>query len=314
MKLFKEFLLEITQKEAEDFLGLSNNWTQDDVEKAYKKLSLKYHPDKGGDVKDMQKLNAARKTLKKKKSSSKFDWDSLNKEYDTLKQQIQIELENKFHPEDFIAYFKKVFPTNTFTFKVERPWKNNHYAGVKFKFQNKRKDKAFEVDIFANLTDVKQTKEMLANSSDISYPVSIYAYGYTNKKKIKVFSHDYKKSNKHGEIKPETIFPKAKITKKQTRKFSKRDMLLFMKNETNSIISGDNYFIPTKDGLYVRIYRSVIMRQPIWTASGIYEKNGKWKWDLKHNFTKTMEETTETADIIKSWNKKTANKIKTELT
>jgi hypothetical protein len=54
-------------------LGLSKNATKADVRKAYIKLSLKYHPDKGGDPEDFKKLNDVKTELiggELKKSSS----------------------------------------------------------------------------------------------------------------------------------------------------------------------------------------------------------------------------------------------------
>jgi hypothetical protein len=44
-------------------LGLSSNATKDQVIKAYKKLALKYHPDKGGDPADFRRVNEAKTAL-----------------------------------------------------------------------------------------------------------------------------------------------------------------------------------------------------------------------------------------------------------
>ena len=46
------------EKNLYDVLGVSKNATQDEIKKAYRKLSLKYHPDKHtGDTPEEQKKN-----------------------------------------------------------------------------------------------------------------------------------------------------------------------------------------------------------------------------------------------------------------
>ena len=52
-----------TQKEYYNILGVSKNSSQDDIKKAYRKMSLKYHPDRGGDKGTFQNINEAFQTL-----------------------------------------------------------------------------------------------------------------------------------------------------------------------------------------------------------------------------------------------------------
>ena len=40
-------------------LGVKENAEQDDIKKAYKKLAMKHHPDRGGNTKAMQIINRA---------------------------------------------------------------------------------------------------------------------------------------------------------------------------------------------------------------------------------------------------------------
>ena len=44
-------------------LGVPESSTQDDIKKAYRKLSLKHHPDRGGDAEQFKKINEAYKSL-----------------------------------------------------------------------------------------------------------------------------------------------------------------------------------------------------------------------------------------------------------
>lgn len=49
--------------EAYRFMGLSPDSTPEEVKHKYRKLSIKYHPDRGGDPEQMKKLNVAREVI-----------------------------------------------------------------------------------------------------------------------------------------------------------------------------------------------------------------------------------------------------------
>lgn len=56
-----------------DILGVNENASQDEIKKAYRKLSLKHHPDKGGDQTKFSEINEAYQTLGDKQKRSQYD-------------------------------------------------------------------------------------------------------------------------------------------------------------------------------------------------------------------------------------------------
>ncbi|MFC1663977.1 molecular chaperone DnaJ [Patescibacteria group bacterium] len=60
-------------KDYYQILGVSNNASQDEIKKAYRKLAHKYHPDKGGDEKKFKEINEAYQTLSDKEKRSQYN-------------------------------------------------------------------------------------------------------------------------------------------------------------------------------------------------------------------------------------------------
>lgn len=56
-----------------DVLGVARNASQEDIKKAYKKLAIEHHPDKGGDEKKFQELSNAYNILSDKQKRSEYD-------------------------------------------------------------------------------------------------------------------------------------------------------------------------------------------------------------------------------------------------
>ncbi len=54
-------------------LGLNENASQDDIKKAYKKLAMKNHPDRGGDTKKFQEISQAYDTLSDNQKRAQYD-------------------------------------------------------------------------------------------------------------------------------------------------------------------------------------------------------------------------------------------------
>jgi DnaJ family protein A protein 2 len=56
-----------------DILGVQKNASQDDIKKAYKKLAIQNHPDKGGDEKKFQEISNAYDILGDQKKRQDYD-------------------------------------------------------------------------------------------------------------------------------------------------------------------------------------------------------------------------------------------------
>lgn len=56
-----------------DVLGIDETASQDDIKKAYKKLAMKHHPDRGGDNKKFQEISQAYDTLSDPNKRSQYD-------------------------------------------------------------------------------------------------------------------------------------------------------------------------------------------------------------------------------------------------
>lgn len=56
-----------------NILGVNENASSDEIKKAFRKLSLKYHPDKGGDDKKFKQINEAYQTLSTDEKRKQYD-------------------------------------------------------------------------------------------------------------------------------------------------------------------------------------------------------------------------------------------------
>ena len=54
-------------------LGVTKNASQDEIKQAYKKLAMKFHPDRGGDTKKFQEISQAYDTLGDQHKRAQYD-------------------------------------------------------------------------------------------------------------------------------------------------------------------------------------------------------------------------------------------------
>lgn len=54
-------------------MGVSHKATQDEIRKAFKKLAIKHHPDRGGDAEKFKEVNAANEILSDPEKREMYD-------------------------------------------------------------------------------------------------------------------------------------------------------------------------------------------------------------------------------------------------
>lgn len=278
---FKDFLTEskLTYEKALEVLGLSNSYTKDDVKKA-RNIAIKLaHPDKGGSLEQSKLVNTAYDLLKNTTGGTSYgagntyDREDTNAKYNAMEKQINADLIAKYTPDAFTKYFEDIFGKK-FTHSLqmrENKYSGAHsyYAGFKSKFATEDDKIVFEFDVSVYLTDVVYKKSSLSNDPDISYTISVTAYGYANRKKQKMSQRDWKQMNNHSVLwDPKKSYTPAKMKKIANAsgdvKMKRADFQLAMKNEVKATPWNDMMKIDLKDGQSILVWRIVFMRTPMW--------------------------------------------------
>jgi len=93
----------MTKRDYYEILGISKNSSKDEIKKAYKKLALKYHPDKGGDAEKFKEISEAYAVLSD---------DNKRNQYDTFGHagfDQRFSQEDIFRGADFSSIFDEIF-------------------------------------------------------------------------------------------------------------------------------------------------------------------------------------------------------------
>jgi curved DNA-binding protein CbpA len=322
---FKKYLMIINEMSVDKALQVLKLNKQDlgdpnALKKAYRKRSMESHPDRGGSKEEMQDVNDAYASLKRAKTSREFTQDDIE-ERRRQKRQLAIAVKtmllSEFKPEEFIKYFsnmtKEPFNHNMIkSFPEDSKWAIYDSVGFRSEFFNNDRSIVFELDVYTFTSDIKSSG--LLGYGSISFPLTTITYAFAHNKRHKFGKQEWGSTKDHAFLgNPEKIFPSDKVKKiiegkaRKKSKFTKRDMHTFLIKKLGAekpFTDKGTYVIPIGDNLYVRVNRSVFMRQAAWMIFDIYEKAGKFSWNKKIALNVvTLPETEETLETFEEMQK-----------
>lgn len=255
MKSFTEFIIEakMTRSEALELLGIDTFKSPQELKKAYKKASIKNHPDKGGSDAVMKQINAAFSLLQTSgaSESANMDWETVKKQHKDRAEAwtafVTLQLDKFFDVEEYTTFLSEHVETQLSSERIVR-------SGIGLYTNATYKWKSLDNKIVFSLELSFRDESGEAGLTDASTGVSLGEIGYStevliNRKKIKMTQANYKFGAKAKNIfsDPKVAFPKAKIKKamKDSNKAVKRaDYMLTFKNELKASVSGNVIRIP----------------------------------------------------------------------
>ena len=263
----------LSYSEALKLFNLDKDYTENDVLKTYKRLAIKFHPDKGGDVEKMQDLNYAKDLLLKnvtKEYKQPESRESKKSDYEFLKKQTEKlckEYFDNLNPDVFVEYFNEMF-NDTFKYTVTDFTDYSIFYGKHVKFFNAGKTKLIDLDIWLRFGDVYSS---IANGNlsspdmKVTYETKLFIDGKRQRVKQKTYN-DYGRKEIFRD--PTIIFERKKlkaIAQGEKRKgdiLKKRDFEYLFENKFGGRCNNNIYTIPICNGeAYLCIDRITIMRE-----------------------------------------------------
>ena len=278
MKNFQDYVTEsfMTVSDAMREFGFSGSYTQDELKSKYRKLAILKHPDKGGDLEGMQKLNAAYEILQSTTGSpsSHMTWEE-RRERDKMFGKIALSaIRKKLDAEAFTNFFSEIF-SDSFVANVTE--KSDSYgASVSAQWSNKDQTTVLDLNIYVSFGDLYRGNSLA--QEDHGLTMTLNRSIYHNRRKVKLAQNTYSFDTDYTVLhEPERLFPRDKlVTKKDKeaeRKISKRDIVLAFHKELSADSNGNDFWVPLQGGYKLHIYRHVMMRQGGWMFGGLYQKS-----------------------------------------
>ena len=271
--------MKISVKQALAILGITSEApSKDEIKKAYYDSVKRVHPDVGGDVEEMKRVNAAFEALSDTSFEAKQSRDEFIKRSESIAKGIWLKLEEAYREDLFINYLEELFGSE-FTATQEigaRQGITTFHAYFYAKFVSVDQQTILKIRGFADTLNIMTTSsETLQGSAEFDIPLSIDMEIVHGNKKIKPYRRDYIVSKSSRFLfSPEDLFPRAKMEKAieaaGRRKFSKQDMLGALRNRLNASIDGETIFIPIRDRYKLVLYRLVFNRVAGWGCNGFY--------------------------------------------
>jgi hypothetical protein len=243
------------------------------VDKAYKKMAMKYHPDRGGDIEKMKLINLAKDTLGSGSGSGgvRKDWRDFRRG-ETKQERTEINnkrmakakvvtdyiykninpLVEKFTPllqKHLEENTGKTFELKTKTLKADNTENSNlRYNLNKFNghvswwlsFESNDSDGLTKYVIEMGATIDENTFEKALSVEGLDVNINFDTFAYSNGKKTKMQQKSWgNRTNTASLGKPEDFFPAKKLAKmgstEKTRLTKRADALAFIKTELKAI-------------------------------------------------------------------------------
>jgi len=291
MKTFKEFMFEntLTDNEALSILGITSYKTELELKKAYKTASIKNHPDKGGSVEAMSRINAAYKLLQKSSANT----GNMVTSYKAHKEEHAKKAQDwgLFIHQEYIKHFDIQAYTDYLSKQVDRDLtyiskqvNSSGFSTITDRWESKNKKIVFSLEMtFFN----RMNQGGLSDSSsdlkigEVSYSTEVLI----NNKKVKMTQSNYKFGAKTKNIfkDPTSSFPAAKIKKSlgsANKPLKKADYMLTFKSELGARMNGNIFRIPLKakdqygKDTYIKMERTTWMRKGMYYIQGVFNENG----------------------------------------
>lgn len=274
--------------QAREVLGLTGNYTADDVKKAYREKAKANHPDMGGSEEKMKDVNAAYELLQSTsgKASNRIDWDEIAKEYSKLRDQINDIIQKSLDKEAFLKYFEGQFDVK---FKVDyekyygEKERNPSFAGVSIKFSSEDDMVTFVLDATVYLVNIRKNNA-LGGSSELSIPLSVSGVGFFNARKFKLFDKSWGNTMQSIDLNnPSEYFPADKLkkhsTKKDRTKATRKDFVTAIATvlKGKSMSDKDSFMVPVEGNTYLSLSRNTFMRTGSWRIR-FYTKMSEYRY------------------------------------
>ena len=284
MKTFQEYITEqqMSVQDAQTLLGLHNSYSADDLKIAYKKMAILHHPDTGGDVALMQKVNAAYDKLSKALVGGAHQspedrmaaWRHGQEQDRVFLVAALGKVKQKLNAHAFVLHFKGIFGEDFSV--IEKDEVEGQYSAINVEFSNHTRTTALDLHIHISARERHNTGLGTQEQSINMYVSTSILH---NRRKLKLSQNNYRFEHDFAVLSnPEMLFPSKKLlTKKAAKqtKFTKKDAILSFKKELHAEFRDDWLTIPLphSDHLSIVLYRNVYMRTAAWAFNGIYQKS-----------------------------------------
>ncbi len=271
----------MTVQDAQHLLGLTGSYTADELKAAYKKMAILHHPDKGGDVSIMKKINVAYDKLSNILGGTHVSPEDRMAQYHRSREQDRIflvsalgKVKQVLNIHAFTNHFKAIFGQE-FSVQIKENVEDT-YASLSAEFANHTRSTVLDLRI--NVSAVERHNHGLSHGA---FGINMYVATSIlhNRRKIKLAQQNYRFEHDFSVLtNPEALFPAKKLGKKKDgkpSKFAKKDAILSFQKELHAEFRDDWLFIPLPhaDGMKLTLYRNVFMRTAGWGINGVYQKS-----------------------------------------